>query len=1470
MIVRTVCRAKEKCLEKYKNILKYKEQLAKQDQKENETTSNNKDTSSSVPKPSNFRKTKVQNQYNRVFSIDEKVAEYEKILNDKVNMIDAIFNKAEKIRDLFIGTEPLTKELIKNELQYGAIVLNRASDLILAFADNNEPREPEFVLNTDMIVNDLKPLLHPTRIFDYSSFGFDDVNKLAINPKIRYLPNWSINYIRKCIQSFFTSNSNIEVQNLHNYSNHYDNRIYEHAMPNDVKLQILIGLDKMFNKLSIQHRFGTFETQILSCFFMKQKICEYEAYMHLPDCVNKSKKLKKGTETVCWQYLAEIIKHYEGIPFYHHTHSSKFGALDNTKISITTNKEVSCCLPSVMHGLLNGIIGELLCDLSTETALIYAKHLMNCSATSTYQRQLEFKDSFRMWPKLCYDSIGYALAVLYSKDMKPLEHRVEKIDSEFWFDEEEKDKLSSSLSKIPSYMKPFVNNAIQNCKKRGDYINQMICDINKIKLSREPNKFETHDLYLESGKNTEYLRWLTMTSTIISNFGIYNKTSLLLEYEKSISTKTKVMVQQPEPKVSLITEQGLQTPILHDWTKVPVLNEMSSLFDSEWKSTLVKEFEDINDFEKRFVTFLTNKSGGIKSEEPTLSKELKGISNARIIAFALNRNDYQIESKFLNMLIAHGKCAIRFQIDRRARVIVIVPNAIQSSELFLLLGFNVLKSDKRFNEKIAVGKQIGNLLDAKAQMISSGDVLSVKNSSDMKGMDAHTLPNLTLFLRRKMIEVLYELDPTGKCARYFFAEDKEYCLIQHHEKYHEQFVRRLRGPTIHAAKCLYYMFSMNMYLEDNFFSKGMNVSDQTFQSGFFATSAQHTLFLSLYLLNNERKYFSKLDNRMIRLLHSVMGDDVFEVIVNGVKYPNLVKEWLKLRNQGLSKINYEEDVSLSRLFGVFLQQAAILGVYVPYPARMSLFCDERSDTTKRHTLDMIKIVLEVLSSKSQRSYAIDNNISIGYAIWNCHRTSRYLYTDRDKSLIRRLVDHDANLDKLFVIDLSKFENSVRLVYPFVTIMTSPISWPMLYFAHFKIDDPNCTILTYRAKSPTSLNGDGAFLLINQMFFTSDEEHMFKFVEFVKHQDKVVRLKLSSDFLDWKERHTWGFTLGEHLLRFKRLRHLTESRKSELGLGEIEVMVHNLNKYLDSHRVQMSLDSFDQLRKNKITVPSSLMYVNHNRAKIEQSLTVRTETLDERASLDSTFLRHVFSYSIVPKDIEVLKTHALCAIKVRTYSDLKYALSVDGYLPESDDSSFNVILPFLPGYHQSSSYGRLFRYTTLPTVHDRDISGTMGEIVGGLGASFDIDSAIEFGAYVYNINRNLINAAASAIGIPQKFVSKYEQLVQAFIMNNFNLKYHSIFHNAKYFGLSGSLKKFSEYGGYSNKLIRFDTINKMEKFHNAFTRDLVFAYIDELNGRRVYLDYSIHSLLLIMSRGSIKYFTTHLYKLFNPLLSLELD
>lgn len=1382
-------------------------------------------------------------------SIAKAIDDYRIQLEQRKEEIRLFLNQADLIRDILIGENVLTQDVIRNELQTGATLLHNASDFVMLLFD--EDPYPEFNIPIDVIESDVSHLLQPSEFFNISDFNLKPILKLAISPKIRYLPNWNVKRVYDKLSSFKEMKIDPDT---------------------NVELRVMSGITAMFSRLSVQHRFGSYESHILSCFLMKQKFSEKDILINLPDDIPKSNKLKRGVDTVCWQYLKYVLKHYNGIPFYSKKYdASKVPSMFDVGIELVSEKAVSCCLPGVLHGLLNGIIAEILGDLTATTALMYAKHLFFCSATSVYQTQLKYKSDSRSWVKLVYDKIGYVLVNSYSTTMRPIEQKIECIDSEFWADDDERENLLKSLLKLPSHFKQFALSQLSYVSKRSLFTSGIYKQLELI--TDESLKFSLNEtLISECSKSTEYLRWLTMTMSVVSNFGLYNKTSLLLEYEKSIATQQKVALVDPKIKVALKVGDTRSVPLIYDWTDTEVLNELSDLFDELWSDSIISNFNRIKNFEERFVTFLTNKSGGIKSEEPTLSKSLQGISNARIISFALNRNSYTNESKFMKMLVAKGKCAIRFQIDRRARVIVIVPNAVQTNEVFLLLAFNCIKSDKDLGSKIAVGKQIGNLLDASLQLVQSGDVNAIKNSGDMKGMDAHTVPSITKFLRYKVIETMTRLDPTGKVSQYFFSADKEYTLAEistemsssQFETLTTTYNRFLRGVVVHSAKVMANLYSLTMHLEDNFFAEGMDVSDQTFQSGFFGTSAQHTLLLTLLMINLEKQFFSIMSNRQINLIHKIMGDDLFEVIKNGCKYPDIAKLWLKKRNQALSKINYEEDLGLSRIYGAFLQQAALLGVYVPFPARISLFCDERSETMNRHPLDVIKIVLDLLGAKSQRSYGIDNAISIGYSIWNAHRTSRYLTTEKEIQSLNKLTNTTLKMCE-DVITFKPGSNSCRMLYPFVLIMCRPIGWPML---SFKMNIGGEEML-FRHKAVTTLAGDGAMMLINQMFFTNTEVHMFNIRNFKTDNELIVKLKAVKDFLDWENRHAWGFTYSEHLMEFKRLRHLTESRKEELGADNIEVMVYNLNRYLDYQKLINSREATEKLETNGVKIPHSMLYVNHNRTKIEQSLTVKSEKLEERAFLDTLFFRHISKYSIVPSSRETLQLHTLTAVRIRV-RDYDYDKKTNMMIVPSLDALLNIRLPVMPGYHLNSSYARLLRYTTFPELSDTNLSGVIGEITGRLGASLDVEAAIEFGSYVRHKDPSLVRDAGIAMGIPQSYLEKFEYLVKSFSSENFNLKYHSIFNNVRHFCISANLHKFEAHGLFSDPLINMSMFKTVTKFHRIFTRDFIFSYVDELHDRFVYLDYSIYSLLTMISKGAIKYLGSHVDRLFGNLLPSEFD
>lgn len=1450
------------CIQKFEKTRKrkyekqYKQDSNKQEIKKDQNTKKIQSHSDTLPKKNDERKSNFTDRkyfplapQNTTTLIDKEVQAYRKRLEDKKQVILNFLNKADHIRDVFIGEDVLTKELITNELQIGATLLNEATDFVTLLFDE-EPYS-EFVVNTSEIVSELAYVLKPSDFFPISDFNLKPTLKLAVNPKIRYLPNWNIKNVYKKLMSY------------------KDNKL---DVKGDSEVQVLSGVTAMFSRLSVQHRFGSYESHILSCFLMKQKLAEADIFINLPDDIPKTKRLKRGIDTVCWQYLKQIILHYNGIPFYPKKYdAARVPSMFDIGIELISEKPISCCLPGVLHGLLNGIVSEILGDLSTTTARIYAKHLVSCAGTSVYQTQLKYKSDSRVWVKLAYDLIGYVLVNKFSSTMRPIEQSVEYVDGEFWANDEEKNDLLKTVNRLPPYFKNFAQSQLLYVKKRSLFTKSLYRRFENCTDSVEKSTLE-QELITECSKSTEYLRWLTLTVTVISNFSLYNKTSLLLEYEKSISTKQNVALIDPKVKIALKTGDTVSIPLVYDWKNTKVLSELSDLFDELWQPHLISNFNKIRNFEERFVTFLTNKSGGIKSEEPGLSKALQGISNARIISFALNRSSYSNEYKFMQMLQSKGKCAIRFQIDRRARVIVIVPNAVQTNEVFLLIAFNSIKSDPNLGSKIAVGKQIGNLLDASVQLVESGDINSVKNSGDMKGMDAHTVPSITKFLRYKLIETMSRLDPTGKSVNYFFSSDKEYTLSEVHDDLTSSefsvltntYNRFLRGIVVHSAKCMNNLYSLTMHLEDNFFAEGMDVSDQTFQSGFFGTSAQHTLLLTLLMIKLERTFFSTLDNNKIKLVHKIMGDDLFEVIKNGCLYQDVAKLWLSKRDHALQQINYEQDLGLSRIYGCFLQQAALLGVYVPFPARISLFCDERSETLNRHPLDVIKIILDLLGAKSQRSYGIDNAVSIGYAIWNAHRTSRYITSVQNIKVLSNLSDTKLKTCEN-IVNIIDSNGVCRLLYPFVLIMCRPIGWPML---SFKMKIAGIDML-FRQKAITSLSGDGPIMLVNQMFFTNAAVHMFDIREFKGDDDVIVKLRAVKDFINWDDRHDWGFTLSEYLMEFKRLRHLTETRKDELGPGNIEVMVSNLNRYLDYQKIVDSQKSTEILEKSKIRIPYSMLYINHNRTKVEQSLTVKSEKLEERTLLDSLFFKHIQRYSVVPTNRETLQLHTLTAVRLRV-RDYEIEKQNEMLITPSLDSLLNSRLPIMPGYHINSSYSRLLRYTTLPELNDSHLSGIIGEITGRLGASLDVEAAVEFGAHVRHKDPSLVRDAGIAIGIPQSFLDKYEALVTNFSNENFNLKYHSVFNNVRHFCVSANLDKFEKHGFYSDPLLDMSMFKTVVKFNRIFIRDFIFSYIDELYDRTVFLDYSIYSLLTMISKGAIKYLGSHIDRLFSNLLQTELD
>lgn len=78
-------------------------------------------------------------------------------------------------------------------------------------------------------------------------------------------------------------------------------------------------------------------------------------------------------------------------------------------------------------------------------------------------------------------------------------------------------------------------------------------------------------------------------------------------------------------------------------------------------------------------------------ELPEVLRNINSIKQKRIAAFTFDRGPFESYSTFKRKLLDDGVCTIRFQNDRRARIVEIVPNQDQVAWVLVLMIFEALK-----------------------------------------------------------------------------------------------------------------------------------------------------------------------------------------------------------------------------------------------------------------------------------------------------------------------------------------------------------------------------------------------------------------------------------------------------------------------------------------------------------------------------------------------------------------------------------------------------------------------------------------------------------------------------------------------------------------------------------------------------------------------------------------------------------
>lgn len=749
--------------------------------------------------------------------INEKAVKYkdiDKIINTEKETIPNIkkyFDNIETIRNTINGNVTLTKDSLQ--------VLNLSAELAQSYILNSVIiKMPQFTtLNTydlDDIIKEYHPLFNPPD-FDYHLYGFSADSKTIITPMYRYIGNHSRLSLGKVLAKYTSIGLTIrKVSQFFNKTLSIKEEIEftQKFTQNDINEFVTAhAINKMFIELSDQSRFGNIIYQIKMVFEIKQAQSPYEYYTQMNSILNNSKIHISGNDTVCFQTLRKILSGFDTFPY----------RIKKSQLKIRTEMDFSVSLPLVIISLLNGSLQELAGNLSREGAIVFCKVVGRCSATSLITELLNIKSACRDWFKFVYDNFKILSVIKYTSEGMP--HKVDQIPfaGEYSRNTIEEDMKQWFLDNagLPDFFISHINHVLTTAKKLGSTDDMVKCNA-----------------------NSEWIRHKFMETNILTNPSIFYKTSLVLEYVKSIEPK---LLQVPSDADCLVTEYikfgSVNIPTDRKFT--PELERMRQMFNSTYEKYASQVLLNRkSNWESYFTVALTNKSGGIKSLDPKMNSFLKSVSHTRLINFTNSLPSFLNEDKFISTLKISTKCAIRFQIDRRSRTITIVPNNIQSAEIFLLYIFNNIK--KTPESDMFVGKQIGDMRDAMLQLTHSGDLDTIKNNSDVKGMDTATYPILSDFIRILIIQLLMKYDKattpyfcTGYNIRKLVKVMPDGVMIEEE--------KCIPSSAMHMARVLEMMRTLELYVPDDYFLLDFRSTYVTFMSGLFGTSSQHTTVLDL-------------------------------------------------------------------------------------------------------------------------------------------------------------------------------------------------------------------------------------------------------------------------------------------------------------------------------------------------------------------------------------------------------------------------------------------------------------------------------------------------------------------------------------------------------------------------------------------------------------------------------------------------
>lgn len=1110
---------------------------------------------------------------------------------------------------------------------------------------------------------------------------------------------------------------------------------------------------EIFLQLSNQSRWNNLWIQIAASFFYIDTVSPAKALQNLG--YDFSDIRRKATQLITLQSIAYILKRFSVLPF----RVRRDGKLD---ISYCDQDWGLSIIP-LLYSLLELSKEEKGCNINEDFLIPVIEYRVKSAYTSFESETLAKKSIYPSMIKIPTSKITKYARRSYDQTMQS--QRIELFDqnNEVFTDQLEMNRLNDKV-------------------KNSAYINFTTV-------------FNKYMKTINSGthtQNTERMRWLAMILLIMGNTGLYYKTSLLLEREEAVGSKTLGTLNFPKPSKYWIFND-MKIELQTDWT-----SGNSTFFEisQRYKRAVKKYLPSLNDsLQEWFYMLLSNKSQGFKvnidnfasslniSEE--LLSELRNVSQVRVASFLLDNQVYSVFVEFFEALQRDGVCTIRYSNNRKGRFIEMVPNVDQTAYALILKIFEQMKTD---SEEIAVGKQIGGIVDMSLQLRISGLDNAISIFSDVAGMDAHTQPNVAVMFLKMLSDLIIE-DNVGPTNYFPFRTslcqtqiEKDTLLHELRGEHQPMTDENYRPEVIPAlAQALLFIASQRLNkkygYKDTIFSTIIDINPSIFESGRYDTGAQHSTLL-MFLAELVYESLFQVKPEFIGWLRSYIrkfGDDSYEAIefnaLTKKQQQEVLEHILQATEQVLYDVGLKADSEVSSYYGDFLQQMALCGVCVPKSARSTIFTDESNALIQRDMIDLISNLSNIITASAQRSYAPENITSIVRNIWAINRTFRIL-SSKSTTLapsLRPFVKH--------------YGGNPYLEYPYILISVPPLNFPNQTFVF-----ENGSILP--ASSHIRTVGHCKLNYIwNEMISIDVREQLLS----IKETSTIARvLDPVAVFID----QTRGTGIYESLIfqSYNRSQELSDMRFTKLAEPIIQ-MGKIAAKYFNSEKLKMSAAAAYMLKDTyNITMPDALLYYMKPIEQLKNMFETRAETNDEAMGLNDAYIRFMNkSFRVIQTPIKDMITNT-CIFWVESN------IAIDNTYIEYPE------LPLMPGYNKESDYYRAQMLVGNSFINMQRHNKALTTFSSRYGNAYNLEAIHRIGMKAKNADLGQTNKAfdlfMSAMQLPDHVRHAVEEMflnLETVIMPDM---YASGFQPEQNFALSDSISNIRNF--IHSELIRTRT------------------------------------------------------------------